>query len=365
MRILFRYILTELLAPFFLTLLVLTFIMMLTKLLNIADLLFDHTVPWETVVSILSSMTLYLIGFTLPLAFLVSILICFGRLSRDSEILALRTSGIHLYEIAFPVLAISILLFIFSYHMHVRVLPEANWRSALQIQKLSQTGPATFLQEKVWMDGFGKSSLYLKSINADNTFRGVSIHQALDGYKLPRVIRAEQGTYVYDSETSSIRFDLLNGYIEEPKTVHEHDYVPITFKEYSISLPVTFKGHRTLQKKVYHMTTQELDAHLQKSTPGQIDYRTVLHEKYSRVSMSFAIFVFLLMGFPLSIHLQNTEKTANIVIGTGLALAWYLLILLGKRLSIGTGFSVLLATWLANILMGSLGIYLSRRMLKT
>jgi len=335
--ILYRYIIWELSIPFSLSLLVLTFIMLLSELLNVAELLFEKGLGLLAFADVIGSMALYMVGFTLPLAFLVGILICFGRLSSDSEIVALRASGVSLFKISIPVFLMGLFLSMLSWYLHVDTLPRANWRSSRSLHEMARADPTSFLQEKVWLSGFGETWIYISNVGEEKKLKHVAIHQKLKDYALPRVITAEDAEYEYDEPNAAIRFILYNGHIEEPSKKHLKEFSIIEYGQYDIRVPITRSTHRDHQKKTYHLTGGELNERIRFTPKNQIDYRSLLHEKHSRLCLSAACVVFFLMGFPLSIQLGRGEKSTNFIIGALLALAWYLLLLLGKALSIGGG----------------------------
>ena len=98
-RILYRYTLREMLAPFALGLTIFTFVLLLARLLRLIELVVNRGLPATQV----SQLFLYLLPafleVTVPMAMLLAILVAFGRLSADSEITALRSSGVSLLQL--------------------------------------------------------------------------------------------------------------------------------------------------------------------------------------------------------------------------------------------------------------------------
>jgi lipopolysaccharide export system permease protein len=362
MKILNRYILWELFVPFNFALLILTFVLLLTKILNLAEILFERTVGPGTVLSILGSITLYLTGLTLPLAFLISMLIAFGRMGSDNELIALRTSGVSLLRIALPVFFAGVLLFGLSFFLHVSILPRANWNAAQNIQRLAQNA-TSLIEEKVWMEGFGNNSIYVKNVQG-NELRSIAIHQPVPNSSIPRVITAEKGRFEFDEDNAQIAFTLENGHVEEPASNREKSFMRIDFGNYFIRLPVTRKVFARSPKRLYHLTYRQLENKIRQTPPDRIDYRSLVYEKHSRMAMASACLIFMLLGFPLSQRLQRSEKSTNIVLAGGLALVWYLLLLLGRGLAIGGTVPVVTGTWLSNMILGALGLLLTLKTLK-
>jgi lipopolysaccharide export system permease protein len=102
-RILSRYIGREAIIPFFLGLLIFTFILFTARILKLVELVVNRGVPLLQMIKIFLYVTPAFFEVTVPMAFLLALLWSFGRLSADREITALKSCGISLYQMAFPV----------------------------------------------------------------------------------------------------------------------------------------------------------------------------------------------------------------------------------------------------------------------
>ena len=354
-----KYLIFELAVPSGLSFLTLITVLMLTKVLNIVELIFDKGVDIAVISKILLSILLYLTGIALPLAFLFGIILCFGRLSSDNEIIALRTSGISMLKILSPVFFSSICLFVFSLILNSSIIPRINWSADQDIRRLAQD-PGALLEEKVWMSGFGDGvSLYVNNLSDKKDFKKIVILQPLKDKAVPRVIMAESGTYNFDEQSKMITFYLLNGYIDDPQEKDNKSFTRIEFSEYEIAI-FTWRGKFSkASKKPNHYTYDELKKQLAITPKERVDYRSLLYEKHSRFSMAFAPIVFFLIGFPVSLKFQRSEKSANFMIGVGLALCWYLIMLLGRGLALSGNISIFIGSWTPNIIIGIIGLILT------
>ena len=96
LRILDRYVLRELMAPFVLALLLLTFALEIPPILQYGETLIAEGASWDVVVRVLATLVPQALGITIPMALLVGILFALGRLSGDREIVAMEACGISL-----------------------------------------------------------------------------------------------------------------------------------------------------------------------------------------------------------------------------------------------------------------------------
>ena len=106
-KIINRYLLKEISLPFFLILLILTFVLLMGKTLRLMDLMVNKGVQFVDVAQLIAFLMPSLLVYTIPISLLIAILIGVGRLSSDNEITVMRSSGISLYQLFVPVLFFS------------------------------------------------------------------------------------------------------------------------------------------------------------------------------------------------------------------------------------------------------------------
>ncbi len=104
LRILDRYVLRELMAPFGFALLLLTFALEIPPILQHGETLIAEGASWDVVVRVLATLLPQALGITIPMALLVGILITLGRLSGDREIVAMEACGVSLGRLLRPLL---------------------------------------------------------------------------------------------------------------------------------------------------------------------------------------------------------------------------------------------------------------------
>ncbi|VAW17281.1 hypothetical protein MNBD_BACTEROID05-929, partial [hydrothermal vent metagenome] len=124
MRILRNYIIKEIFLPFVLAISVLTSIFLLGSLVNLANLVINKGVSITTMGQVFFLFVPVLVGYTLPIACLVAVIIAFSRFSSDNEILALQACGIHLSRILFPLFVIGVIASLFSLILTASIIPK-------------------------------------------------------------------------------------------------------------------------------------------------------------------------------------------------------------------------------------------------
>ena len=109
MRLLSRYLLRQLVAPFLFALAALTSLMLLSQIAKKFGALVGKGLPWAVIAEVFALSLPFIVAMTLPMAVLLAVLYAFSHLAADNEITAMRASGISVYQVLTPVLAWGVL----------------------------------------------------------------------------------------------------------------------------------------------------------------------------------------------------------------------------------------------------------------
>ena len=109
MRLIDRYIIREIILPFLIALVVLTFLLIIPFIIEQAEHLIAKGVAWPIIARLMLTLVPAQLGLTIPMALLIAILVAFGRLSGDREIVVMMACGISPLRLLRPVLLVSIL----------------------------------------------------------------------------------------------------------------------------------------------------------------------------------------------------------------------------------------------------------------
>ena len=121
-----RYILREVIAPFLLALLVLTFLLMIPPIMGVAERLIARGVDSLTILRLMGTLIPSALGITIPMALLLGVLMGLGRLSSDREAVALQACGVSLYRMLYPLALLSIAAGLSTFYILAVALPDAN-----------------------------------------------------------------------------------------------------------------------------------------------------------------------------------------------------------------------------------------------
>src|SRR5208282_1679794 len=109
-----RYIGSEVAAPFGFGVLLLTFALVTGRLLKLTEMVVNHGVTLRDVASLIGFIMPAFLELTFPMAVLLGVLMGFGRMSGDREIIAARACGMSLYRLAMPVLGVALIVWALS-----------------------------------------------------------------------------------------------------------------------------------------------------------------------------------------------------------------------------------------------------------
>src|ERR1700704_5491113 len=125
-KILDRYIVREVLPPFFLGLVVLTFLLQMPPMLEYGEKFIEKGVPWATVAHLLATLIPQALALTIPIALLLGILIALGRLSADREFVAMQACGISIFRMLRPMALLVIPATLITGYVMIVLIPDAN-----------------------------------------------------------------------------------------------------------------------------------------------------------------------------------------------------------------------------------------------
>ena len=356
-RILSLYIIREIASLFLLGIMVFTLILLMGRLIKLTDLVISRGVPLADV----SRMILYLMPsflvFTIPMAFLLAVLLAFGRLSADNEITVMKAGGISLMQLMPPVVLCGLCAALLTLAASTVGVPWGNSAfKELSFTVLKQNAAAT-VREKVFWDEIPGIVMYTEHYDEErHTLKGVVIHDGRD-LSRPLTIFATDGVIGGGPNRNDIRLVLNNGSIHAVGTAEE--YRLVHFGEYTMTIAGSGQGVG-LGRNELDMTVAELQRMIEHpATPKPLRLK-LLSELHSRFAFPFASLVFAFVAVPLGMQNRRSGKSAGFSTSIGILLAYYVVQSLLRTLAEKEGFTPVLALWLPNMIFLGLGLYLLR-----
>ncbi|MCX5696280.1 MAG: LptF/LptG family permease [Candidatus Omnitrophica bacterium] len=365
MRILRNYLLKEFIGPFFLTLGVLSFVMVVVgNLKKIADLVINKGVDIISVIKVFLLMTPYIITYALPISILVAVLMSLGRLSSDNEIIAIRASGINIFKLILPVLTLGLILSLGLVLFNDRAASYAHYEYRKTLIEIGVKNPTAAFEEGVFINSFQKYVLFIYKVDQKrNRLLNVRIYEPQGEDKPTRTIVARSGEFISVPEKNNVKLKLMDGTSDEPDPNNPTNFYKLNFKTYFMNLNMADAQKNTnIEKKYKEMTIQELSKEVKKLRKEGINPAPLINEIHEKLTLAFSCLVFILMGIPLAIITRRREKSINIGIAILIIVVYYPLLIGCESLGIQGAINPALAIWIPNIIFGTLGSILTFRL---
>ncbi|MBN1794553.1 MAG: LptF/LptG family permease [Candidatus Omnitrophica bacterium] len=358
MKIIGRYILAELAWPWFFTLFVLTFVMLMGNLIKVTDLIINKGIGPLDIARLFAYFIPYLLTYTVPMSTLIAILLTFGRLANDNEIIALRSSGMNLAKLLVPLLAVGVILSLGGTMINDRLLPMAHFESRKIIKNIAAKSPLAYLEAGTFVKDFSHYILFIYEING-HALKNVRIYEPKkDGPT--RTIIAEEATVVPMPHNEGIVLTLFNGTSDEPNPRKPGSFYKLNFKKYTIALDLSeaLAEDASVNKKPSDMNIQEILHEKTTLDAIGIDTKPLETELHRKISLAFASLCFIILGFSLALLTKRSEKSIAFGIGLLIIVSYYVLLAGGKALSLKGVFAPSLCMWTPNIIALIAGIAL-------
>jgi lipopolysaccharide export system permease protein len=422
MKTLHRYVLTQQIPPFLFGIFIIIFVLVLDFLYKNLEILIGKGVPILVSAELLILSMGWMIVMAIPMAVLIGTLISFMRLASDNEIVAMRTSGISLVSIAKPLLIASLILSFAMIPVHDRLVPETNHRLANLLVSIHRKKPALQLRDGVFANDIKGFSILAERVKGSE-IEGVTISRLLEG-KPAQTIRAARGTLHFAEDGNTLVLRLYDGEIHDVDEKDPRRYLRLKFTEHTINIPEAggklvrterdYRGERemsigALRKEMASFNVKVRDQQRQVTEildkaaadlpdlvgavpsrdPGiqaggrivslvtsthdrlrtlenqQAGYersiRSYSVELHKKIALSFACAVFVLLGIPIGARAKEGSTGAGMMASISIFSIYYAFLKAGETLADRGYVPPFLSMWAANIVLGSVGLWLMVR----
>lgn len=357
-----RYIAREVGVPTLLALVVFTFVLLMGRILKLMELVVNKGVPAIEILQLFSFLIPTFLVITLPLAFLLGVMLGFGRLSSDSEIIALKASGVSLYYMFRPVLVLAVLTALLTGLLTLVLGPAGNRAFREQIFNIAAKRANVGIQPHIFNAEFDDLVLYIDEEDKENNiFKGVMISDQRTGTS-PSIIFAQQGRIFSDPEALTLTLRIENGAIHRATPGKEADQI-IRFSTYDVNLNMGQQLEQAEKRppKPAEIRSHELAKALFPDSGTSPKNPKMAIEFHSRLIFPLAPLLFALVGVPLGVHSQRSGRSGNFSIALFVFLSYYLSLSLAETLVVESNFPAALSLWFPSLLFFIGGLILFQR----
>ena len=342
-KLLDRYIFTELLSPFLISLGALCFVMLTRELLRLVELLVSKGVGLFAVLKVFAHLLPSFLVLTLPIAGIIASITAFGRLSFDKELVAMRAAGLSLLRLSRPVFVFALLVFGLTLWLAQWGQPWSSMNLKKVALNLLRDQLALALERGTFNEPIPKMMIYVSDLGEEQESTGIFISDERNAEE-PRVIVARQYRVFIDTSANQVALRLQDGVIHsKPDQIDE--YQRIAFSSYDLKLSLNQSGYTSAEERPSYETIMAQLAQSQGRDPSALRRLT---EHYKDLAFPTASLIFCILGVPVGIVSKRSGRIGGFAVGVLVVIVYYVL-------NIGCEFLVTTATispfagaWLPN-----------------
>ena len=404
MKILSRYILKEHISPFLISLLVMTMVLLIDKVIDMLNLIIEKKLAASIVMELFALSLPYMLALSIPMAVLVATILAFGRMTVDRETIAMKSSGINVYSMIKPLVIAAILLTGLMVYFNHWFLPQTNHKLKNLMIKIAYYKPMTIIKAGEF-NQVTDYTVYVKE-NQGELLKDLLIYdRSMSSF--PRLIRAESGTVKQMDKGNSLQLTLFNGEMHERSdkepgkySLRKFDTYLVNIRDLGFDLDVGESSYRSDREMTYHQLIEamkekkvELDAatkemsslsqryeSIDKSLPANSlelrrlglmqkmakdrfseikrEYQSMQVEYHKKFALSFAIIIFILIGVPLGLMTRSSGIGMAFSVSSVIFLIYYVALNGGENLADKGYMNPFLSMWISNLVFFALAVAL-------
>ncbi len=354
-----RYIATELFAPFLFGVGAFSSVgVAIGSLFELMRKVTEAGLPLPIAAKVFFLQMPYFIVYAFPMAVLLATFITYGRLSSDSELVALRSCGLSIYRLVLPAILLSFVVTGITFAFNERIVPAANYEAALTLDRALKKKEPSFQQSNIVYPEYrqvkqpdgGEAEILVRLFYADQfdgqQMRGLTVVDRSQG-GLNQIVVAQ--TAVWNSAQNT--WDFFNGTIYLVAADSSYRDI-VRFEHQQLHLPRAPLDLAEQQSRDYNQMNiaQALkQLEIVRVSRDEQKIRKLLIRIQQKIAIPFACVVFCLVGAVLGTRPQRTSKSTGFGISVLVILAYYLLMSLGDALGLSGILLPWMAAWLPNM----------------
>ncbi len=367
LRILDRYLLREVMAPFGFALLLLTFALEIPPILEHGETLIAEGASWDIVVRVLATLVPQALGITIPMALLVGILIALGRMSGDREIVAMEACGVSMARLLRPLLLFALVATVTTTYVMIVALPAANQAFREITFKLLMTRGETKIKPRVFYTAFPNLVIYVREVTPGVGWTDVFVTDTSLPEE-PKLYLAKTGRLLLNEEKRSVQMVLKDGTHHFAKLHEPEKYEAGTFKQTTLNIdPESVFPREGPMKGLMELSIGELKEDIAELRAQNIHPHNQIMAWQKKYSIPAACLAFMLAALGLGVSNRRDGRFASFVLGIAVVFVYWILMYISEAIAKGRLFPswfAWVAMWVPNVVVAIWGAALIVRKLR-
>lgn len=325
--LLYLYLAREMLASLFATLLILTGLFFCGKLVPFLNVILQFHIGFADFIRISFYILPKLLWFSIPVASMLGIVLCFSRLATDNEILILKASGITIYKMLPPIVVISSAMAVMTFYTAAYLVPAGTKAMNALLLKLAREKIKESIVAGEFNGGIGKFVLYTEHVDS-NTSQMKGLYLAdFSKEEMPSIIVAKRGSL--NTSHKTITLMLHEGTIHR---IHGEISQSIAFQEYEQIMPLEVGEISGASFGRGSMTLPELREEANRAGVREREGALFMAEFHKRLAIPVSCFFLGLIAFPLGLKANTGRSTVGIRYSLFFMTLYYILTGIGEAL---------------------------------
>src|SRR5437762_2005253 len=367
MKLVDKFVSRELIVNVLFAIAILSLVLVVGNIFRkLLPLLVNHDVPVEYLLAFIAYVFPFSLIFTIPWGLLTAILLVFGRLSADNELIALRANGVSVPRVAVSLGVISLVCTALCLWLTVQVSPATQKKLRSTIFDLATRDPMALFGSDQVIDQFPGRKIYVGK-KEGNKLENITVFE-LDQKSMPlRVTFARTGMLEADLDNKRILMRLYNARYQQrdeknPLDLRKiRDGISMAEGTLPISLDELYEKEKKRPSRSALSITQLVDQLKSANKRERSASRTELNKRFS---FPFSCVAFALVGVPLGVTAHRRETTIGVLFSLVIAISYFLFVIIADTLRGNPKVHPELLVWFPNLLFIVLGVVLFIRLSK-
>ena len=324
-------------------------ILLMFQALRLTEFVLVHGVTYKTLGQIMLYLSVSFLPAILPMSLLFAVLLTYGRLSSDSEIVAMKAVGLSMKPLSAPALILGLIIALLSAKLSFQIAPWGNRQFEVLITQIGQSKASVALKEGVFSEGFFDFVIYANKIDSKKgLLENVFIYDERDS-ELPLTIVARKGK-IFQSKSNfahSAKLQLIDGNIYRTSLDAN---TKIDFMTYDINLVSQIK-RANREKSLLSMTYTDLQNLIPKTKKDTKRWRKLVVEFHKRWALSVGCLLFALIGVGLGTTTNHRNaRSGNMVTCLGVIVLYWVIYVISENLATSGTLPPVVSIWAGSFL---------------
>ncbi len=351
MSIIYKYLNREILKNFGVILVAVICIYVAVDFFEKIDDFMEAGLPFSRAVTFFVYKTPFVVAQIMPVGLFLSILVVFGMMSKNNEIIALKSSGISIYALLWPVVSVGLLFTILLFFLSEVIVPlSVSKANEIWLREVRKELAVTTREKNVWIKG-NRSIIHIRYYDSANKIlNGISVNRFDQDFNLIRRVDAKQG--VFRDERWVLRESMVQTFDQSTGGYQ------VKFHDESVEvLNFTPDDLKRVMRRSEEMSFKELLSYIEKVEAEGYDATSYRVDLNAKIAFPFVCIVLCLVATGISFRGRISEGLP-VVIAYGLGIVFLYWIFNSFCISLGYGEMLppLIAVWTANLIAVCVGV---------